>query len=164
MSETYVECLVARKPSMLLSFLKMLLIMLTVVFVLIGMVFIPGLAVAAVTGVAAYFATMNANIEYEYLYLDREISVDKVMAKSRRKKANTFSIDQMEMLAPLNSHRLDSYRNQNTKTLDYSSGVAAQPEKRYMMIYEGNRKVIFEPNAELVKAIQSIAPRKVFTD
>ena len=63
MSETYVECLVARKPSMLLSFLKMLLIMLTVVFVLIGMVFIPGLAVAAVTGVAAYFATMNANIE-----------------------------------------------------------------------------------------------------
>ena len=70
----------------------------------------------------------------------------------------------MEMLAPLNSHRLDSYRNQNTKTLDYSSGVAAQPEKRYMMIYEGNRKVIFEPNAEMVKAIQSIAPRKVFTD
>ena len=164
MSETYVECLVARKPSMLLTFLKMLLIMLTVVFVLVGMVFLPGLAVAAVTGVAAYFATMNANIEYEYLYLDREISVDKVMAKSRRKKANTFSVDQMEMLAPLNSHRLDSYRNQNTKTLDYSSGVAGQPEKRYMMIYEGNKKVIFEPNAEMVKAIQSIAPRKVFTD
>ena len=164
MSETYVECLVARKPSVLLSFLKILLIMLTVVFVLIGAIYIPGLVVAAITGVGAYFATMNANIEYEYLYLDREVSVDKVMAKSRRKKANTFSVDKMEVLAPLNSHRLDSYRNRNAKTLDYSSGVAAQPEKRYMMIYEGNRKVIFEPNAEMVKAIQSIAPRKVFTD
>ena len=135
MSETYVECLVARKPSMPLSFLKILLIMLTVVFVLVGVVYFPGLIVAVVTGVGAYFATMNANIEYEYLYLDREISVDKVMAKSRRKK-----------------------------TLDYSSGVAAQPERRYMMIYEGNVKVIIEPNAEMIKAIQSIAPRKVFTD
>lgn len=164
MSETYVECLVARKPSMPLSFLKILLIMLTVVFVLVGVVYFPGLIVAVVTGVGAYFATMNANIEYEYLYLDREISVDKVMAKSRRKKANTFNVDQMEMLAPLNSHRLDYYRNQNTKMLDYSSGVAAQPERRYMMIYEGNVKVIIEPNAEMIKAIQSIAPRKVFTD
>ena len=164
MSETYVECLVARKPSVLLSFLKILLIMLTVVFVLIGAIYIPGLVVAAITGVGAYFATMNANIEYEYLYLDREVSVDKVMAKSRRKKVNTFSVDKMEVLAPLNSHRLDSYRNRNAKTLDYSSGVAAQPERRYMMVCEGDVKVIFEPNAEMVKAIQSIAPRKVFTD
>ena len=45
MSETYVECLVARKPSMLLSFLKMLLIMLTVVYVWIGRVSIQRLAV-----------------------------------------------------------------------------------------------------------------------
>lgn len=164
MSETYVECLVARKPSMLLSFLKILLIMLTVVFVLIGAVYIPGLVVAIITGVGAYFATMNASIEYEYLYVDREISVDKVMAKSRRKKANTFSVDKMEILAPLNSHRLDSYRNRNAKMLDYSSGIAAQPERRYMMVCEGDTKVIFEPNAEMVKAIQSIAPRKVFTD
>lgn len=164
MSETYVECLVARKPSMLLSFLKILLVMLTVVFVLVGAVYLPGLVVAIITGVGAYFATMNASIEYEYLYLDREISVDKVMARSRRKKANTFSVDKMEIFAPLNSHRLDSYRNQNTKTIDYSSGIAAQPEKRYMMVCEGNVKVIFEPNAEMVKAIQSIAPRKVFTD
>lgn len=164
MSETYVECLVARKPSVLLSFLKILLIMLTVVFLMVGGVFLPGLVVAIITGIGAYFATMNANIEYEYLYLDREISVDKVMAKSRRKKANTFSVDKMEVLAPLSSHRLDSYRNRGGKTLDYSSGVASQPEKRYMMVCEGDMKVIFEPNAEMVKAIQSIAPRKVFTD
>lgn len=164
MSETYVECLVARKPSAILSFLKMLLIMLTVVFVVIGVVFIPGLLVAIVTGVGAYFATMNANVEYEYLYLDKEISVDKVMAKSKRKKAGTFAIDQMEIFAPLNSHRLDSYRNRELKTLDYSSGIAAQPERRYMMVWNGNTKIILEPNAEMIKAVQSIAPRKVFTD
>ncbi len=164
MSETYVECLVARKPSTVLSFLKILLIMLTVVFVLIGAIFLPGLVVAAITGVGAYFATMNANVEYEYLYLDREVSVDKVMAKSRRKKAGAYSTEQMEIFAPLNSHRLDSYRNRNLKTIDYSSGIAAQPEKRYMMVLNGDTKIILEPNEAMVKAIQSVAPRKVFTD
>lgn len=165
MSETYVECLVARKPSAIMTFLKFLLIMFTVVFLLFGLVgYIAALIVGIVTGIGAYFATMNANIEYEYLYVDKEISVDKVMAKSRRKKAGTFSIEQMEIFAPLNSHRLDSYRNRDAKTIDYSSGIAAQPEKRYMMVCNGGTRVILEPNEALIKAVQNVAPRKVFTD
>lgn len=167
MSETYVECLVARKPSFIWKFLKILLIMLTVALVLVGFLFmpgIPGLLLAAVAAVGAYAAYMKADIEYEYLYVDREISIDKVMAKSRRKKAASYTLEQMEIFAPLNSHRLDSYRNRQMKTADYSSGIAAQPERRYMMIWNGDTKIILEPNTELIKAIQSIAPRKVFTD
>ena len=164
MSETYVECLVARKSPAVLGFLKMLLIMLTVVFVVLGVMFTPGLLIAVVTGVMAYFVTMNADLEYEYLYLDREISVDKVMARSKRKKVGSYAIDQMEIFAPLNSHRLDSYKNRELKTLDYSSRVASQPERRYMMVWNGDTKIILEPNEEMIKAIASIAPRKVFTD
>jgi len=164
MSEGYVECLVARKSSVVMKFLKILLIMLTVVFAVIGMRLLPGLLIAVVTGVGAYFVYMNADIEYEYLYLDKEISIDKVMAKSRRKKAGSYTVEQMEILAPLNSHRLDSYKNRNTKTLDYSSGIANQPERRYMMVCNGDVKVIIEPNEEMIKAIQNVAPRKVFRD
>ncbi len=165
MSEMYVECLVARKPSAILSFFKVLLIMMTVVFVFLGLMFVPALLVAIITGVGAYFAYMNADVEYEYLYLDKEVSVDKVMAKSKRKKAGSFSIDQMEIMAPLNSHRLDSYRNREVKKVyDFSSGVACQPEKRYMLFFAGETKVVIEPNEEMIKAIQTIAPRKVFTD
>lgn len=166
MSETYVEYLVARKPSVLLRFLKMLLIMLTVVFALISFMtpFMVGMLVAIVLGVCAYFAHMNAEIEYEYLYLDKELGIDKVLAKSRRKKVGSYSLEQMEIFAPLNSHRLDSYKNRQMKTVDYSSGIAAQPERRYMMIWNGDTKIILEPNAEMVKAIAAVAPRKVFTD
>ena len=165
MSETYVECLVARKPSLVLTFLKFFLIMMAVVFFLIGLVgYVVGLIVAIVAGVGAYFATMNASIEYEYLYVDKEVSIDKVLAKSRRKKAGTYSVEQMEILAPLNSHRLDSYKNRDAKTVDFSSGIAAQPERRYMMVCNGGTRVILEPNEALIKAIQTVAPRKVFTD
>ncbi len=163
-SETYVECLVARKSSFVTRFLKTLFIMLTVCFVLIGIVFIPALLVAIATGVCAYFAYMNADIEYEYLYLDKEISIDKVMAKSKRKRAAVYDINHMDILAPINSHRLDSYKNSNTKATDYSSGVANQPDTRYMLVCDGDKKVILEPSPEMIRAIQLVAPRKVFTD
>lgn len=166
MGETYVECLVARKPSITMKFFKILLIMITVVFLLLGVAMYNavGLIIAVAAGVGAYFVSINADIEYEYLYVDKEISVDKVLAKSRRKKAGTFQLEQMEIFAPLNSHRLDSYRNAGGKVIDYSSGIAAQPERRYMMVCNGNTKVILEPNEELIRAVRNIAPRKVFDD
>lgn len=164
MSETYVECLVARKPSAILKFLKILLIMLTVVFFLIGMMYAFGFLFAIATGVGAYFASMNADVEYEYLYLEKEISVDSVKAKSKRKRVANFEVDKMEILAPINSYRLDSFRNRDLKTIDYSSGIEGQPDKRYVMVCNGDTKVIFEPNAAMVKAVYNVAPRKVFTD
>lgn len=163
MSEIYVECLVARKSSFPLRLLKTILMMLTVCFFIVGLASPLMLLVAIIFGVASYFAYMNADIEYEYLYLDKEISIDKVLAKSKRKKAAVYNIEKMEVLAPVKSYHLDAYRNRELKAIDYSSGEADDNNK-YVMVYEGNVKVILEPNAEMVKAIQAVAPRKVFTD
>lgn len=162
-SETYVECLVKRKSPFLIRFLKTLLMMLTVCFFVVGVGYLPALIIAIALGVGAYFAYMNADIEYEYLYLDKEINIDKVMAKSRRKKAAVYDVGRMEVLAPVKSYHLDAYRNRELKTVDYSSGEA-EDNNKYMMVYEGNVKVIWEPNAEMVKAIRMVAPHKVFTD
>ncbi|MCM1387572.1 MAG: DUF6106 family protein [Bacillus sp. (in: Bacteria)] len=162
-SETYVECLVARKTPFFMRLLKTLLIMLTVCFFIVGLVDFRALLIAIVLGVASYFVYMNADIEYEYLYLDKEIKVDKVLAKSKRKKAAAYDVGRMEILAPVKSYHLDAYKNRDMKTVDYSS-QDIEDNNKYMMVYEGNLKVILEPNAEMVKAIQMVAPRKVFTD
>lgn len=164
MNESYVECLVKKKPSGGLAALKIVLIVITVIGFLGGMLFVPLLIVAVAAGVGAYFASMHANMEYEYLYVDREISVDKIFNRTRRKKAEKFEVDRMEIFAPVNSWHLDDYKNRQAKTIDYSSGVAEQPDKRYVMFYNGEKKVIFEPNTAMVKAIQAVAPRKVFLD
>lgn len=164
MNDSYVECLVARKKSGLMGLLKGVLIVLTVILVLMGMVLFPFLIAAAVTGVGAYFATMYASMEFEYLYVDREITVDKVLNKSRRKKGEKFDVGRIEILAPIKSWHLDSYKNRQFKLTDYSSGIEGQPDRRFAMIYDGGRKVLLEPSAEFVKAVQSVAPRKVFFD
>jgi len=165
MSETYVECLVKGKASTIMRFLRILLVMLAVLFFLLGMV--TGLLlfiVAVACGVGAYFVGMYCSIEYEYLYLDKEITIDKVLNKTRRKRVAVFSVDKMEILAPLKSYHLDSYKNRQIKVEDYSCGVEKQPETRYAMYYNGEKKLILEPNEEMVKAIKTVAPRKVFTD
>ena len=128
-------------------------------------VFIIALIPAILFGVAAYFVYMNTDLEYEYLYLDRELTVDKVMAKSKRKRAAVYSLDKMEIVAPVKSWHLDNFKNRQTsKNVDYSSGEEKQPDKRFVFYYEGNQKVIFEPSEEMVKAMQFVAPRKVFKD
>lgn len=163
--ETYVECMVKKKASGLMLALKVLLIGITVITGLLGfMGLIVFLIVAVVAGVGAYFVSLNANLEYEYLYVDKQLTVDKIMARTRRKKVETFDLERMEILAPIKSWHLDDYRNRQLKDVDYSSGVEQQPDIRYSMIYNGEKRVIFEPNAEMVAAIKSIAPRKVFTD
>lgn len=166
MSETYVECLVKKQSGAGMKLLKILTMMLAVVFVLIGVMTMlwPALIIGAIAGVAAYFTYLNADLEYEYLYLDKEITVDKVMAKTRRKRAAKYDIERMEIFAPINSYHLDNYKNRKVKTVDYSSGVTGQPEVRYAMYYEGGLKIIFEPSSEMVKAMKNVAPRKVFSD
>lgn len=170
-NETYVEWLVKRRNTAGGTALKYLLTALCVISAL-AMFLIPFaslvcLILAVVFGVVAYFAGLNADVEFEYLYLDREITIDKVMGKSKRKRVGKFSTDKMEVLAPMNSHHLDSYKNRNLKTLDYSSMIEEQPDKRYMMVYSdegGTKLIVLEPNDVMVKAIKTIAPRKVFND
>lgn len=168
MSDTYVECLVKAKTSMLGKFVKMLLIMLTAVFI-VGMFFLPPIMIfmligALITGVGAYFVNLFTDLEYEYLYLDRELAVDKVMAKSKRKRVAVYQLDRIEILAPIKSHHLDSYKNRNAKIKDFSIGEELKPDRRYAMFYEGGEKIILSPSEELIKVMKSSAPRKIFSE
>lgn len=164
MNETYVEILIKKKTPAYMKLLKILLIMLTVCFVLVGLILWPALLIGVVLGVASYFVYMNAELEYEYLYLDKELTVDKIMAKSKRKRVEVFELEKMEIIAPIHSWHLDSYKNRNDKIFDYSSGEPGKPDTRYVFFYDGQKKVIFEPNENLIKAMQFAAPRKVFKD
>lgn len=165
MSETYVECLVKKESSTLGKLARIVLIMVTVVFALLMLMgYVLAFFVALAAGVGAYFVYLHTDVEYEYLYLDKEISVDKIMAKTKRKRIATFETERLEVLAPIKSYHLDNYRNRTVKTTDYSIGREEQPDERYVMYYDGSQKIILSPSEELVKAIRNVAPRKVFTD
>lgn len=165
MSELYVECLVKSQTGIVGRLGRILLVMLTVAFGLLtllgyGIAFI----IALLAGVGTYFVWLHTDIEYDYLYLDKELSIDKVMAKTKRKKVATFELERVEILAPIKSYQLDSYKNRNIKASDYSTKIEEQPDLRYVMYYEGNKKIILSPSPELIKAMKTVAPRKIFTE
>ncbi len=162
--ETYVECMVKRKPNSLLTVLKYVLGAVAVVSFVLGMGSLIAIVITLAAGALAYFVHLNASLEYEYLYVDKQLTVDKILAKTRRKKVDTLDLNQMEILAPVKSWHLDEYKNRQFKTADYSAGVEEKPDRRYCLIYNGEKKIIFQPNEAMVAAIKSIAPRKVFTD
>ena len=116
-------------------------------------------------GVAYYFVSLNASIEFEYQYCDREITVDKVMNKSRRKNIGKYDVGRIEAMAPSKSYHLDEYKNKTYKVLDFSAREKnPQPDPTYTIYYDGKEKIVLEPTKEFVEAIRNVAPRKVFMD
>ena len=164
MSETYIECLVKAKPSMMGKFCKYLLYLLTAVLLALMILTMNMFLLAVAAGVGAYFVGIYTDLEYEYLYLDKELTIDKVMGKTKRKRVAVYQLDKMEIFAPFKSYHLDNFRNRQTKDKDYSIGYEEQPDLRYVMYYEGSERLILSPSPELVKIMKNAAPRKVFSD
>ena len=163
MNETYFEILVNKKTSPMLKIAQIATAALTVVCALAMLLgFVWGIVLAAVFALACYFVTLFSVVEYEYLYVDKELQIDRILSRSKRKHMLTLDLKQLEILAPVRSHELDRYRNGKQEILDYSSGEDDYNKVKYMVIV-GDKKVIFEPTEDLVKTIQMFAPRKVFT-
>ena len=170
-----IEVIVNRKRNPLMGVAKVLCIVLAVIFMLGGLMFmgtiglwalIP-IAIGVVAMVGAWFASMNSCIDYEYSLVDRELRVAKILNKERRKAIATYDLDKMEILAPIRSHELDSYRNrQDVKECDYSTREASREATTYLCFLEGSQKLVLDIDGsegeKLLRAIRTFAPRKVF--
>lgn len=164
MNDLYVECLVERKTSAVVTLLKFVCYMIGIALLVLN--FLTGKFLlfvgAMIFVVAGYYFMTESDVEFEYLYVDREITVDKVISKSRRKTKGSYQIDKMEVFAPMGSAYLDGMQNRNLKVIDYSDGEKDRLDTKYVMIYEGNTKVILSPDKAFSDAVKSVAPRKVF--
>ncbi len=166
MNDSYKELMVKKESGWKEKLLRIVCIVPTVLagLLTLGTANLIFFIVTILLGVLTYFVYQRTDLEYEYLYLDREINVDKIMAKTKRKRLVTLSVDKMEILAPIKSHQLDSYRNRDVKSFDYSAGEDIQGQKLYALYYEGNQKYVLNLDEDFVKTIKGIAPRKVFMD
>lgn len=163
MNETYVECLIKRKSNPLAPILKYLLYGLAIIcaglsFIGLSILFVPAVIIAVV----AYFVLPMLDLEYEYLYLDKEISIDKVMGKEKRKHVATINLNNVETIAPANSHALDSYKSRPHTDKDFSS--REEYARTYIIPCEDQGGLVLyklEMNEEMIKAIKTVFPRKI---
>ena len=164
MNDTYVECLVARKPKPYETLLKGLSWGFTVLFVLAALFFLPVLFIGAVIMLLVdFFLLPRLSVEYEYLYVSKSIEIDSIYSREKRRKTAEYDLEQMEIFAEEGAYQLDEYKNMKTADRDYTSredGI-----KAWVLIVRSGQeveRVRLEPNEEMVKAVRSVYPRKVF--
>lgn len=115
-------------------------------------------AVAIFVGIIYWFP--NFKYEYEYIFCDGQMDFDKIMGGARRKTLLQVDFDQVEAVAPEESHTAQGWHD--AKTVDFSSRNTQN--KKYVMlclVKEERTKIYFEPSERMLKSMQTKAPRKV---
>lgn len=171
-NDRYAEARVVCKKYPKGIIIKIAIILATVLLAFIGLTMGSLLmgSVFMICGVAIFFLYFGlwkyTKIEYEYLFLAGEFSVDKIYGATSRKQAINVVFSQAEIVAATDSDRIAPYKNNpNCKVMDFTSGDVSK--RRYSMIVNGKENklhLILEPTTEMLELFQLSSPSKVFLE
>lgn len=120
-------------------------------------------ALGMVLGALAVWYWPRFSVEWEYIFVDGQLDFDMISGGEKRKNILRIDFDEVDLVAPKNSHALDAYRDK--KVYDYSSLkrdarvyviIAKKPEQGMCQIY-------FEPSDKMLDMMKIKAPRKVMS-
>lgn len=165
MEQSYAEANAKRKNAGGTIALKVVLILLVILVflasILAAMQF--GFNLIILVGVAAIFALIwywpRFRVEWEYVFCDGQLDFDMIQGGEKRKNILRIEIEEADVVAPLNSNRLDGYRHLSVK--DYSSmredaniyAIATRlPEKEDKVV------IYFEPTTRMVEMMHKKCP------
>jgi hypothetical protein len=164
MNQLYAEADVKRKNTivtMALRFFMILGIVLGFLMLMYGGIFS---IIGIVLIIVIVFMFPKLNVEYEYVFVDGQLDFDRITAKSKRKTMLRIDFEQVDIMAPINSHSLDEYKNIQCEQKDYSSREKSDSVYAIISSHGGKKlKILFEPNERMIGMIKQKSPRKVVT-
>lgn len=164
MNDSYAEVLLKCKKRPADTMIQLVVLALTVILLVLG--FFMRMVILLVPGVflliVSNFMLPLMNVEYEYLFVAGELTIDKIMGRTKRKNCVTVEMDKVEMIAPADSVRLSEFSHLKCVEKDYTSG---QEQSRICVcIYHEEKnvcKVFFEPDDKMLELMRQTSPRKV---
>ena len=117
-----------------------------------------GFTIAILLGYATYLVWAYTSVEYEYSFLNGELSVDKIIGQRKRKSIASYDIKEAEIVAPFVSDAVVR-ASANAIIKDYSTRI--NNNDVYAMIINnsnGKFKVVFEPNEKVLEAMYHVRP------
>lgn len=159
MDEVFVEQILKRK----ITISGVLLRILSIFIVLIGLMSIMwlqmlGFTLTVLLAYGAYMIWVYTSLEYEYSFLNGELTIDKIMGQRKRKSMASYDIKEAEVIAPVMSEQIIR-ASMNAIVKDFSSG--SKNGDVYAMIINnasGKAKVLFEPNEKVLEAMRHVRP------
>ena len=100
MDEIFVERIVKRKVDIKGMLLRVLAVVLTVLslctILFLGML---GVTLTILFAYLTYLVWAYTSVEYEYSFLNTELTIEKIMGQRKRKQVDEFDIQQAEIIA-----------------------------------------------------------------
>lgn len=163
-NDVFKEQLVSRKTNSKDTMKKIGMILLGVVIIaLISLVF-PAFSIVSVifVGWIEFVLIRRFNLEFEYIFTNGELDIDKIYNKLKRKHALTIDVRSFVVMTKMNNPALKSEIGNINQVVDYSTGEIT--DSTYAAVYEQEGKriqLIFEPNETLFNAIRAYIPKKI---
>lgn len=164
MNELYAEAAVKRKETATTFALRALMIIAVLAGIVLIIVGGIGSFIGIILVLGVFFFYPRLSVEYEYVFVDGQIDFDRITGNSKRKTMLRIDFEQVEIMAPINSHALDSYKNAQLVKKDFSS--LSKDSKPYAIIANSDGKklmILFEPNEKMLNMIKQKSPRKITT-
>lgn len=122
--------------------------------------FIPLLFIALIFGI--YFLIKNMRREYEYIATNGHLDIDRIIAKSKRKRVLSLSPSEIDEVAPLAESQALKNKSKNLKILDCSS----REKDADIWCVSGRYKdkqtlVLFDANDKIINNLRRFSPNKV---
>ena len=162
MEQTYCEWSVHRKKSSATMVLKVLLI-LGVIALCLSTLLMTWFAILGVIGAAfLIWYWPRFDVMLEYIYCDGQLDFDQIFGGEKRKNALRIEIEEADIIAPIDSPRLDGYRHLPVKDM-----TSREPEAKVYGIAtkqpysEDKILILFEPGEKMLDMMRAKSPRTV---
>lgn len=163
--EQYIEVLVRKKTNPLLMPGKFLMLFPDILLLLLSFrspAFIPLLLLS---GALTYLCFLYSCVEYEYLYFEGELSIDRILNRSKRRKICEVPASAFRLLAAMDSEEMQRAMGEECEIRDYSDDgflPGELPKLGYLYEREGKKIcLVLTVNDRLQQAIRRTAPEKV---
>ena len=162
MNDTYIELLVKKPDSKTATLLHKLMIGVGAVLFLAGLfTYLVFMLLGLVLLIGSIIPMLFTDIEYEYLLLGKEFTVDRIRKKENRKTVADYDLGTMVVMAPKGSEQLKRY--EQLKVVDYSSDSGeGNPYEIVVDGKAGKVRVLVDTTQELVDTIRRMSPRNVY--
>lgn len=167
--DLFIEKLVAQKNSILENILKIMIIISTLLIVLLlnGFALIFVVEVLSITTVISlgicylgYRLVISIKSEFEYSLTNDELTVERIIAKRKRKIVFSGSCKDFSAISPIDDPDYLNFVKKAGAVYDYSSGRGVDPVWLFMISQNGiNKLVLFDYDERFIEVFKRYNPR-----
>jgi hypothetical protein len=167
--DAFIEKLVVRQKDFKdkLIILGMIVAVLVLIPILLSIPSISSIVIIIIAGLVyiTYRVIASKNIEFEYIVVNDDIDIDKIISKKKRSRIFSASCKDFEILAKLNgSHYDDNFKNIRNR-IEAVSSMNSNDVYFAVLNYRGEKTIVFfEPDDRMLNVFKTYIPRKVIPD